>query len=174
MFNSDRINRVADLLTIIACVAVLLIVGYKFFIPLFLASQREFPLPGTQVPISKIEANLQNRNAFIAISPDCSYCIQSTEFYKKLLSSDFPADRKFFVLFDHSDLEKANDFLNKYELNGLRNEAQHFSVNFKEFGVTATPTIIITDQKGVVIRTWVGKLTGSQEVELFSLLKNST
>lgn len=156
-------------MTILACVAILSIVGYRFLAPRS-DSRQEFPHPGTQLPISKIGGSLGDRSTFIALSPDCPYCMQSTGFYKQLLSGDYPSNRKFFILFDKADSAKADDFINKFELTGLQNEAQYSLVDFKEFGVVATPTIIVTEQSGIVIRTWVGKLRRSQEAEITSLL----
>lgn len=117
-------------------------------------------LPSTVIDWSKGEKNL-----LFFLSSRCGFCIQSAPFYKRLTNEAKKSGSglRTFALFNVED-EGADEYIRKFELNF--DEIK--TVDFKEFKISATPTILEVGSDGNVRKVWIGKLDSASEGQVIS------
>jgi hypothetical protein len=102
----------------------------------------------------------RTNNVVLAITSHCRYCIQSMPLYQKLslAVSKRPNDSALFVLsFEPADDIKA--FLAKEQVT----PTQVLQTQFNSLGVTSTPTMLLVDNRGVVLDAMIGALPADKE-----------
>jgi thioredoxin-related protein len=89
--------------------------------------------------------------------------------YRKILrNSNFQNSRIHFV-FDNEDAMNAEGYLEKF---GIMNTQRTFEVNYVSFyenNINSTPTFILTDNKGTIIKQFVGTITAELEDNLLNI-----
>lgn len=98
------------------------------------------------------------------ISTNCHFCSQNLGLYKRLAAMQNDDFR--FVLALPQPQNEAQDYAAR---NGLHPEVLLPST-LDRFGITATPTILTLDQRGVVTSAWVGALDETREKALMDQL----
>lgn len=109
-----------------------------------------------------------SRTLIIALNTDCGYCSQSIPFYKKLLSSNSKTTRIVAVFINPADKVKQYLRQQQFDINTFPP-----GTNFNEINVTATPTLILVDDKGAILNFWVGKLSEDDEGQVIRLIGNT-
>lgn len=108
--------------------------------------------------LSAIITNLQ-------LQTSCHFCNESAPFYKRLIEDVKGKDIKLVAVIP-TDIEKSRSHLDKLGLTNL--DVKQASLN--SIQVNGTPTLILIDQKGEIINSWVGKLPPNKEAEVISKL----
>ena len=150
----------------IVCVCVLIIViGVKRYLMPTPNADLAGPAKGTHLALAGVDWNHANRSLVMVLSTQCHFCSESAEFYKKLLPE--ASDRKIQVvaLLPQSP-EESRQYLTHLGLsisNVAVQQEQAATVH-----VAGTPTLILVDNKGLVVRSWAGKLPAPGEEEVLS------
>jgi thioredoxin-related protein len=161
------LERSANIATIVMCVAVAAVAVSRQFprTPQYQATESLYK-PGEKIPESiKPASALVARTVFAAVRRDCRYCQESMGFYKELTKVAGEVNAKIvFVTLDSADVARQSL---------VESGVQGGEVVLLPKGtkINGTPTLIVTDQQGTVIRSWVGKLAPNQEKELVALLR---
>jgi hypothetical protein len=100
-----------------------------------------------------------------ALSTDCHFCKASIGFYKDLLPPARAANLHTVAIFPQS-VNDARGYMASVGLD-IQDVRQR---ELASLGVVGTPTLILGDQTGRIVSAWVGKLTPSQENEVFRSL----
>ncbi|MGC1786602.1 MAG: hypothetical protein WA718_07680 [Terriglobales bacterium] len=148
----------------IICVCVLIaVVGVKRYLLPGPVSAFSTPSKGTRLSVPGFDWSRSNRTLVMVLSTQCHFCSESAEFYKKLLPEATLRGTQVVAVLPQSPEESRQYFANL----GLPTS----NVTIQQEGATGihvsgTPTLILADNKGSVIRAWAGKLAPGGETEV--------
>ncbi len=107
------------------------------------------------------------RTVLVALSKQCTYCSESAEFYRRLITGiASQPNTRLIALFSEKESE-GEEYLKQHEI-PIR-ELRYVSLS--SLGIKNVPTLAILDRNGVVTEMWVGKLSPLEEAALMSKLK---
>ncbi|MDQ3070436.1 MAG: hypothetical protein M3R55_12010 [Acidobacteriota bacterium] len=155
-------TKLADLVFVAAAVALVWFIAVNRSTASEGPAARTVLTPGTSY--DGMAVNPGRRSVVLVISPSCRFCIESMDFYKRLLASA-PGRDVDVVFHSPTSAEQTKAFLSTY---GVRN-ARLLNVRLPS-AITGTPATIVLDSAGRVVGGWLGKLTTLQEREVFALL----
>jgi|SRR6185369_12311758 len=100
----------------------------------------------------------------LALSTSCRFCTDSAPFYRRLMKDH--GETRLVALFPQENGE-GETYLSSL---GIKvDEVEQAS--FADLGISGTPTLILVDSGGKVIRKWEGALTPTTESEVIGQLK---
>lgn len=122
---------------------------------------------GKTLNIAGVNWSANGRSLVLAISSHCGYCLRSTGFYHKL--SDLKTSKHFqtkLIAVLPEDSSSAMNFLQQHEVvvDGVVNAP------LADIDVEGTPTLMIVDKSGKVLKEWVGLLDATGEKQVISQL----
>lgn len=120
--------------------------------------------PGTKLGLTGIDWAKNGQTVVLALSDKCRFCSESAPFYQRLVNH---AQRASLVAVLPQTVEQGKSYLEK--LNVAVDDVRQAPLI--RMGVTASPTLILVDEKGAVIDLWVGKLSANREAEVLARLK---
>ena len=102
---------------------------------------------------------------FFALRSGCHWCEDSASFYRELIPVASAAHIHLVAVTPDS-IPEARQFLHSLgmDFSDVR------EVDFKEFGVSGTPTLVLVDSKGRIQYSWLGKLSPEGEDQVFARL----
>jgi len=163
-------KRILNWLLDIICVACVGFVGWHawdYYI-------RPSPRPGDPTGMVGFRLKLRDvtwsdspRTVVLALSGQCRFCKMSAEFYRALVDSARP-DRFRVVAAVKKSADDSEP--NLAEL-GIEKARDIREADLAGLGVRHTPTVMVVNRRGVVEAAWVGKLSASQEAEVFRAVK---
>jgi thiol-disulfide isomerase/thioredoxin len=151
------------LILAIFVVVVGLLVKQKFFNT---AAKPPEPTVGRQVALSGDYFRGDQRSVVLVLQTTCGFCNASMPFYKRLIELSREKNINYIAVFPQT-VEEGTQHLSKYGVAGLK----VVQSDIDKFEASGTPTLIITNDKGVIERVWVGKLTPDKESEVVDTLK---
>jgi hypothetical protein len=103
----------------------------------------------------------------LVLQRDCQFCAASAPFYQRLTSATTGQPIKLLAVLPHTRKE-SRAYLRRLKIptTEIRRAA------LRDIGVAGTPTLILVDSEGSVVRSWVGKLTQEDEAEVLSALSS--
>jgi hypothetical protein len=105
----------------------------------------------------------------LAAQVDCPHCKASVPFYQQLRSMVAAStDRVGVVAVFPNSPDKVRAFLDRFHLD----IPTVSSTPLQHLAVSGTPTLILADSKGTVIRVWIGELDTEEQRELFIQLRS--
>jgi len=117
---------------------------------------------GTYIPADFRPAS---KNVVLIVNSGCHFCQESMPFYRRM--SGLRKDGVIRVIATSMESEVS---LQQYLLTSKL--AVDAAVQYKiSLPVRGTPTLLVTDNKGRVQRSWLGQLTADQEKEVLAFLK---
>jgi hypothetical protein len=120
--------------------------------------------PGTKLTFTNIDWESNGQTLIVALSDKCHFCSESALFYKRL-ARERGQTRLVAVL--PQPVEDGRKYLDSL---GVKIEDVR-QVSFPSVGLRATPTLILADNKGVAIDSWIGRLPADRELEVLSHLR---
>ncbi len=101
----------------------------------------------------------------------CVYCEQSVSFYRRLVDMQRTGLLHVAILAVLPDDETTSD--NLLRIDGL--SVPHVSrVHLPEIKVSRTPTLVLLDERGRVVETWIGLLSPGKENEVLTVIRHQT
>lgn len=153
--NLERITNIA-----VVIVAVLFVVG--FFRHDFAAHKtlsRSFHAHKLQLAsITEAPAKL---NIVLGISTECPFCEKNVGFYKKLSGLEKPGRLAFYTIFPQTKNE-AKSYLQKKGIH----PTGVISSSLAKYQINGTPTLVLVNDRGKVLQSWVGTLNSSKQAEV--------
>ncbi|HEU4625615.1 MAG TPA: rhodanese-like domain-containing protein [Steroidobacteraceae bacterium] len=123
------------------------------------------PRAGEALNVPSVEWGLSARNLVFGLSMTCPYCRDSLPFYEKLSRLSDGRSLRTIALFPEPE-DAATDFL---AIHGVRMDVLR-RVKLSTIGITGTPTLILTDERGRVLQSWIGRLSPEQEEDVLRVL----
>lgn len=120
-------------------------------------------------PLKLRGLKLSHRNLVIAISTNCAYCRESLPFYRRAsqLRSRGPRPFEIVVVSSGSTVE-LGDYL---KVNSVVADAI-LSIPLRDLSVSGTPTLLATNEKGVVVGAFIGLLPATREEAVLNTLQS--
>jgi|SRR5579863_175564 len=131
------------------------------------APQARQPTLGRTIALANVNWAGSDRSIVLAISSHCGYCMRSTSFYHRLSeerNSRHAKTRLVAVMAEGQS--SASSFLDQNHVS----VDQVATAPLSAVGVDATPTLLLVDGHGKVLREWVGLLDASGEKQVISQL----
>jgi thioredoxin-related protein len=113
--------------------------------------------------VQPVDFSRTARTVLLVVRSSCTFCSQSMPFYKRLAELRTKNGTSFHVVaLTTEPIATGERYFSK---NGISLDAVA-SYTDGEIRVRATPTLIVVDRHGRVIRSWVGLLSGIEEEEV--------
>lgn len=120
---------------------------------------------GRPVQLEGINWKENRKTVVLYLSTTCRYCKESVPFYRRLLKERTNGSAKVVALFTQPENE-ARSYL---DLHGIKAD-DVISSSLRPLGVTATPTVLLVNENGIVSNYWRGKLNEEKEAEVIASL----
>lgn len=164
---SQKLEVTANVLIIVVALVLGVALIKRFFIdPTAVnAPERKAPAVGQKVADTGIDLAASPKNVLLVLQKGCKYCTESAAFYKNLIEQTKDKNVKVIAVLPQSK-DEAEQYVKDLGISGIEiRQSQLDSLN-----VGGTPTIIVTDNQGVISDTWIGKLTPDKESEVIKKL----
>ena len=164
----EKYSSIASGLTIILVIVViagLLMQGYVR------RSWRERQLQAAQeialASIPRINLGDYQKTLVLVLNVDCGFCSRSLPFYQRLIQATAVNGNRtqIIALFPNAEPE-VSTYMTR---NKLTCRYLH-GVDFSKFGVIGTPTVLLADKNGKMVRSWKGQLSPDQESEVLQAI----
>jgi hypothetical protein len=153
----------------ILCTCILIIViGVKKFLLSDAHSSGSMPQKGTHLRLDGVDWSRADRTIVLALSTQCHFCNESSVFYQRLENIAVTANEPLIAVFPQSVEEARSHWISQnISLAGV----QFIQSPLEQLQVQGTPTLILVDRKGVVLRAWPGKQPESGEAEIIHAVR---
>ena len=129
------------------------------------ASQRPSIQAGTKISLPGIDWSKSTRTVVLALSTTCHFCSESAPFYQKLQQQK-PNGVRLVAVFAQP-VEDSRNYLNKLGVS----VSDVVQSSLGSVGASGTPTLLLVDNEGSVIGSWVGKLSESEAARVISQVR---
>jgi thioredoxin-related protein len=162
---SQRLESLANLAIIVVAIALVVVLAQKFI----LSGQPSALLPtiavGSKVQLKDASWGSHQKNLLMVLQSGCRYCTESATFYKRLTQEAAGKGVKVVAVLPQT-VEEGNQYLQK--LGVQANEVRQGSLD--DLQVSGTPTLIMVNNQGEVVNSWVGLLPPDKETEVLASL----
>jgi thiol-disulfide isomerase/thioredoxin len=129
------------------------------------SSRKQSIEPGTKISLAGIDWSKGERTLLLALSTTCHFCTESAPFYQRLQQQKRDDIRLLALL--PQPLQESRVYLDNL---GVRVDDLTQSP-LKSVGASGTPTLILIDNQGAVIDSWVGKLSNDAAEKVIALIR---
>ncbi len=165
----EKFRRLVETASNVAIIALALLLG-SFLIGRFYfqspapssPTRAESVQPGGTLLLNDIDWGKSERNLVMVLSTACHFCTESMPFYQRLAKLSSENNRLRLIASFPQDVTEARKYLQASNV-GIE---EVIKASPSDARVRGTPTLILTDNKGVVLQTWIGKLTPEKENEV--------
>jgi hypothetical protein len=160
-----RLDLVANVAIIVTSVALLGFLGNTWYESRYAPqSPAARALVGRTVQLSGVDFTQKEKTLLIAISSTCHFCKESQPFYRQLAQTQSVRANLVAVLpMPQPDAEN-------YVHTSISSSLQAVSAPLDEIGVNNTPTLLLVDRTGKVMKAWIGKLDDASQRQVQSQL----
>lgn len=164
------IEHIANVLIIVVALLCLAVVAQRYFRSEQPAeSQRppamKSPAIGSKISSLDVDWSHNKKNVLLILQEGCRYCSESADFYKTLVQQTKGKGVSVTAVLPQ-DREVAKKYLDKLQLSEI--DTKQSALNYLD--VSATPTLIVADDKGQVEKVWIGKLPSEKQNEVLAIL----
>ncbi len=160
-----KIEFLANLAIILSTIVFIYVVVDKFY----LTPNKNINslLTGKTLSVPEIDWKRNNFTAILALQESCRYCTESADFYKRLAKENQVAKNIPIIAVLPGKIESSQSYLARLGLN-VKEIRQ---LPLASLNVNSTPSLLIVDNTGKVVASWVGKLDSPQENDLITKIK---
>lgn len=160
--NHRRIELLANILIILVSILLIAIFIQRFFYSDSTdIKSPNLPAIGSIFAPEGLDFSKNKKNIILVLRKTCRFCEESVPFYDQLARETQFRDVRIVALMP-SDLSEIRQYLDSAGLSKV--EARQFSL--ESLGISATPTLIMVNESGIVLGAWVGKLSPEVEKEV--------
>ena len=165
---TQRLELLTNLAIIVAAVLLSVVLIKNYLLPdRSKDSPRDFRIPaGAKVSLPDVDWSNNNQTLLLVLQKGCHFCTESAAFYQRLVREGHvhlvavlpqtPDEGRKYL----DDLGVAIDEVKQAPLDSIY--------------VHGTPTLILVNNQGVVMTSWVGKLSADGEAEVLRRLHEKT
>ena len=161
---SKRIELGANLAIIIVAVLLAGVLVKNYFLANGQGETDPFnyhQLKNSRISLPDVDWQGNGQTLVLAVSNTCRFCTDSAPFYQQLAKSQ---TRTRLVAVLPQTVEEGKRYF--ADLGVTVDEVKQGSLS--SIGVTGTPTLILVNDDGIVVDSWVGRLAPEQEAEVLS------
>lgn len=161
-----RLELLSNVVIIVVGIVWAYVMGFNYFIPM-IRSQLRLRDGARLVAIRDIDWSHHDATLVLVLRVGCPYCEQSMPFYRELANMERSGNTAVHVVAAFPDDPAAvQRYMQAHQL-----DIESVRVNLGEIGITGTPTLLVVDRGGHLLRKWVGALSGAGEKEVLSVLR---
>lgn len=123
---------------------------------------------GSEVNTPPVDWSKNGSTLLLVLSTDCHFCNESVPFYQKLSRQTADNDKVKMIAAFPQETSDAEAYLKS---NGV-SVSQTYQADPPAIGVGGTPSLLLIDQNGKVIRTWFGKQSADEETKILEQIRN--
>jgi thioredoxin-related protein len=124
----------------------------------------EQTLIGSRVDLRDVNWQKNGRTLVLALSTSCHFCSESADFYRRLAKAGERGSATHLIAVLPQEENQGRRYLD-----GLGVKVDEVrQVSFDSLGIAGTPTLLLVNGDGDVIKSWVGKLPGEEENEVLN------
>lgn len=139
------------------------IIGVKKFLLNDAHAAIQIPQKGLKIELAGVNWSRADRTLVLALNTQCHYCNDSADFYRRLAPAAASAGVPVVAVFPQSsDEARAHWSGQDLPLTGV----EFIQAPPGRLPVSGTPTLLMVDRKGVILRAWTGKQPASGEAEI--------
>ncbi len=170
---SSKLETASNISTIVVAVLLSVVLVKAYLVPASSSPARPVQPARAGVAIgtslknqlSGLDWSKNGRTLVLAISTTCHFCKDSEPFYRRI-RQEVGVGVKMVAVLPQPQAE-AEQYLNTA---GVKVD-QVKQLSLETIGVRGTPTMLLVDDKGVVIRVWAGRLPSGEEDQVLGVLK---
>lgn len=166
----DNWYKRVELLANVAIIVIAIILGtvlvnrYLLSVPTSPAVSERGIQFGTKLSLPGMEWGRNRRTLLMVLSTNCHYCTESAPFYQKLVQEKTNHTDVGLLAVLPQSVGESQKYLGEH---GVKVDDVR-QVSPGALNVSGTPTLILVDQSGSVIESWVGKLSPEKEGEVLN------
>ena len=169
---TQRLELLTNLAIIVAAVLLSIVLTKNYLLPdRSKDGSRDFRVPaGVKVSLPGVDWSNSNQTLLLVLQKGCHFCSESAAFYQRLVRETQGRGNVHLI----AVLPQTSDESKKYldELGVAIEEVKQAKLD--SIGVHGTPTLILVDNQGVVMASWVGKLSADGEAAVLRRLQEKT
>jgi hypothetical protein len=165
-----RVELVANLAIIGVAVLLAIVVVRIYLTPAPQEEQKKAVAAirqGTQLSLPGLDWTENRPTLLLVLSTTCRYCTESAAFYQRLVQARTQGGDIRLVAVFPQQVADGQKYLR--DLAVSVDEIKQAAPDL--IGASGTPTLVMTDSKGAVTESWLGKLSTDKEVEVLSHFK---
>lgn len=160
-----RLDIIANIAVIVTSVALLGFLGNQWWGSLHAPQPRQAKaLTGSTVQLPGVDFTRHEKTLLITISTTCHFCNDSEPFYRQLVQTDGLKTHLIAVL------PQSQSEAESYVHSSIAPSLQVVSASLDSMGVSGTPTLLLVDGNGKVVKAWVGILDDAGQKQVQSQL----
>lgn len=122
--------------------------------------------PGTKLTLPGVDWGRSKQTLLLVLSTNCRYCTESAPFYQRLAREKAGRPDVWLLAVLPQSVAESQKYLGDH---GVAVDQVTQSAPGAAY-VQATPTLILVDQGGTVVNSWVGQLPAPKEQEVLNRL----
>lgn len=136
------------------------------------SSSRAAVLIGKQVQLPHVNFAESTATVVLALSSSCHYCTNSLPFYRELVRFQEASARNGKRIHVIAAMPQPETEGNRYMKANNLSVGRVVSTDLKTLGVSATPSLLVVNARGVVEAAWVGMLTADKQSAVVKTLRD--
>jgi hypothetical protein len=129
------------------------------------------PEPGTTLSLPQVDWTRSKNTLVLALAKGCRFCEQSAPFYRRLAGElAGRQDVRLVAVFAHETQGEAKEYLDSLGVPVAEIE----QAPLHAIGARGTPTLILADNTGKVMESWIGSQNDDKEAELLNRFRCDT
>ncbi len=117
---------------------------------------------GKELPLENIDWKRNKKTLILYLSTTCHFCNESAPFYKRLIEKYSNSENVKIIAVLPQTVDEAKAHLDSLGVN----VKEIYSSPLASVGVTATPTLLLVNESGIVTEYWRGKLKPDKEIQV--------
>jgi thioredoxin-related protein len=166
-----RLEKYSSIASVLAIVLVIVVIAGLLAQGYVRRSWQERRVQAAQetalASIPTVKLGDYQKTLVLLLNVDCGFCSRSLPFYERVIQATAVNGNRtqIIALFPNAEAD-VSTYITR---NKLPCRYLH-GVDFSKFGVTGTPTILLADKDGKLVRSWMGQLPTDQEDEVLQAI----
>lgn len=165
---AERIQVVANMCVIAAALVFILSIAW---IVLKHSSSSHAPRSsiqnGTKITLPDLNWSLSQQTLLLVLSTTCKYCTASAPFYRRLVNQVSLTNGTRLIAVFPQDINESQEYFARLDIK-IHTLRQALPASL---GAKGTPTLLLVDNNGTVIRSWEGVVPPAVETEILASVK---
>lgn len=166
--GAEKVQVVANICVIFAALLLILSIGWMILRHSSLSRSPNSSIQnGTRLTLADLNWSLSSQTLLLVLSTECKYCTASMPFYRRLVNQTSLTNNTRLIGVFPQTINESEEYFARYDIKiDILRQALPTSL-----GARGTPTLILVDSNGTVIRSWEGMVPPKVENEILTSVK---
>jgi thioredoxin-related protein len=163
-----KLDVITNLALLLCCIIFLTFLIQKYFIKEYKPDNKSSEINIEKLSSLGIDWSGHSKTLVIVLQKGCRFCEESMSFYQRLNNEFASQENLHLVIVLDENKEEALKYLKDKKVEGM----EILQSTPMSLGVRGTPTLLLIDNGGNIVKQWVGKLPSSGENDVFERLRS--